>query len=480
MVFPILGTNTELAAYEVENSLRIEDGDSPYLELAHGADGNTKTFTYSWWFKQGNITINRNFFGHSSVDDQILLKDDDRMQFSVNNSTDARFVTTQLFRDVSAWYHCVIAVDTTQSTDTNRVKIYINGTQVTAFDTANYPDQNLDFTGFNTDTNNQYVGRERGGNYFDGYMSEIYFIDGQAKAPTDFGEFNDNGVWIPKDAKDDLTFGNNGYYLEFKQTGTSQNSSGIGADTSGNDNHFAVSNLAATDVTTDTPTNNFCTYNPLATPSSLSQYGTFSEGNTTYTGHSNGSYGSSATGTFGVASGKWYWESKLTTTLSNGIGTGIRDIADWNPDWANDSTFNHTDAGGDGGYAYNYNNGKPQRDNGETTTNQGSAVSQNDIVMHAMDLDNGALYYGINGTWQASSDPESGASKTNAQHSFTVAGVYAPAAYSYSSKAFATNFGNPSFSISSGNSDANGYGNFEYAPPSGYYALCTKNLAEYG
>ena len=238
--------------------------------------------------------------------------------------------------------------------------------------------------------------------------------------------------------------------------------------------------MDSTSIVEDTPTNNFCTYNPLATPESLGQFGTFTEGNTIYTGHSNGSFGSSATGTFGAASGKWYWESKLTTALSNGIGTGIRDIAEWNPDWANDSTFNHTDGGGDGGYAYNYNNGKPQRNNGESTTNQGSAVSQNDIVMHAMDLDNGALYYGINGTWQASSDPESGASKTNAQHSFTVAGVYAPAAYSYSSRAFATNFGNPSFSISSGNADANGYGNFEYAVPSGYYSLCTKNLAQYG
>ena len=486
MVFPIVGGN-QSSGDLITNSLRFNSGDSADLQFTPSSAGTEETFTISAWIKKSMVGANNGqdcylFSSQADSNNRTIMgvfgsSSTQGIFFENKVSGTSSYVdSAATFRDPSAWMHCVWAIDTTQGTNTNRVKLYVNGSQITSFDSTSYPNQNVVTQWSKAQVN--YVGSRAGGNYYDGYMAEVHVIDGTQKAASDFGEYNDNGVWIP--IKYTGSYGTNGYYLQFKETGTSQNSSGIGADTSGNDNHFAVSNLAATDVTTDTPQNNFCTYNPLATPSSLAQYGTFSEGNTTYTGHSNGSYGSSATGTFGAASGKWYWESKLTTALSNGIGTGIRDIAEWNPDWANDSTFNHTDAGGDGGYAYNYNNGKPQRNNAESTTNQGSAVSQNDIVMHAMDLDNGALYYGINGTWQASSDPTSGASKTNAQHSFTVAGVYAPAAYSYSSRAFATNFGNPSFAISSGNSDANGYGNFEYAVPSGFYSLCTKNLAEYG
>ena len=468
MVFPVVGGDGKPTGYEIDKSLRLEDGDSPHLELAHGADGNTKTFTYSWWFKQGNITINRNFFGHSSVDDQILLKDDDRMQFSVNNSADARFVTNQVFRDVSAWYHCVIAVDTTQSTNTNRVKIYINGTQVTSFDTANYPDQNYDFTGFNTDTNNQYVGRERGGNYFDGYMSEIYFIDGQALAPSSFGETNDNGVWIPKDAKDDLTFGNNGYYLEFKQTGTSQNSSGIGADTSGNDNHFAVTNLAAIDVTTDTPTNNFCTMSPLYSYSGI----TFSEGNLqTNLGGSNHRWGTS---TFFVANGKWYFECKLLSDSNYNSGPGV--IA-----YGIDDPIT-TEGGGAGSKAEGWiylSTSAGDLQHGGTQYGTADAATTNDILMVAFDVDNGKIWIGKNGTWSEGSNPSTGNGAVREDLGDASSGLFSPGVSGYAEN-MVFNFGNPPFSISSGNADANGYGNFEYAVPSGFYSLCTKNLAEYG
>ena len=492
MTFLIGGANSA-SGYEISNSCRFNNGDSPKLSFDLSSP-NVDKFTVSMWVKLGDLSsrlglwtlgkaltgetgdyttidVNINSVGRLSVD----------AYDGVNDATVAAYntaATGPIYRDPAAWYHFVFAFDTGDGTAGNRFKWYVNGSNQTAnLATTTTPSQNADL--FHASSSSFDVGYDRGNtSYHDGHISEVYYCDGYQYAASDFGETNDNGVWIPK--RFTGSYGTNGIKLQFKETGTSANSSGIGADTGSEGNHMTPTNLAATDITVDTPTNNFCTYNLLATPSSLAQYGTFSEGNTTYTGHSNGSYGSSATGTFGVASGKWYWESKLTTDLSNGIGTGIRDIAEWNPDWANDSTFNHTDGGGDGGYAYNYNSGNPQRNNSESTTNAGSAISQNDIVMHAMDLDNGALYYGINGTWQASSDPESGASKTNAQHSFTVAGVYAPAAYSYSSRAFATNFGNPSFSISSGNADANGYGNFEYAVPSGYYALCTKNLADYG
>ena len=486
MAFLIGGANTLTTGDLITNSCQFNL--DAHCEFTPSSGSGSTQFTMSAWIKNagpGGVSEDGYIISGKDADNGLKFlsgSNNGKMQFIEYDGGDNAYYirTNRLFRDPSAWFHVVLIYDAPDGTAGDRMRLYINGTRETSWAAEVQLPQNRANAGFTRNNVPIRVGANASGSNarFNGYLADVHFCDGQNYEPSEFGETDDNGVWVPK--KTDLSYGTNGFRLEFKETGTSANSSGIGADTSGNDNHFAVTKLAATNITTDTPQNNFCTYNPLATPSSLAQYGTFSEGNTTYTGHSNGSYGSSATGTFGVASGKWYWESKLTTALSNGIGTGIRDIAEWNPDWANDSTFNHTDAGGDGGYAYNYNNGKPQRNNAESTTNQGSAVSQNDIVMHAMDLDNGALYYGINGTWQASSDPTSGASKTNAQHSFTVAGVYAPAAYSYSSRAFATNFGNPSFAISSGNADANGYGNFEYAVPSGYYSLCTKNLAEYG
>jgi len=326
MVSFILPTNSVSGNYEISNSIRVAG--SRFLQLAHGADGTTKTMTFSWWFKQGNITINRNFFGHSSVDDAIFIRSDDGFSFIMRNAADGILTTNRKFRDPTAWYHIVLAIDTTQGTAANRIKLYVNGVQETSFATATYPDQNTDLTGFNTNTDNQFIGREKGGNYFDGYKAEVYFIDGVAKAPTDFGEVNDNGVWVPIEYSG--SYGTNGYFLEFKQTGTSQNSSGIGADTSGNDNHFAVNNLAATDVTVDTPTNNFATYNSLRP----NNQATLSEGNCFVTGVTGGSTSMEyhQLSTILVNKGKWYWEMKITAnnTISANtyIGCGYWDDSD--------------------------------------------------------------------------------------------------------------------------------------------------------
>ena len=254
MAFTEIGANTLDGAYSISNSARFEDGDSPYLSLSHGANGNSKIMTWSFWTKIGNLGINKYLFGHSSVDDACFINNSDQLRLYINNSSDGNMITDMLFRDPSAWYHIVIAMDTSQSTAANRVKFYVNGSAAT-LGTATYPDQNYDLTGLNTSTNNQYIGREKGGNYFDGYISEFHFIDGTQKAASDFGETNDNGVWVPK--KYSGSYGTNGYFLEFKQTGTSANASGIGADTSGNGNHLTPAKLAAIDITTDTPMNNF-------------------------------------------------------------------------------------------------------------------------------------------------------------------------------------------------------------------------------
>ena len=468
MVAFILPANSATGGFDIDNSLRIEDGDSPYLQLAHGADGTTKTMTFSWWFKQGNITINRNFFGHSSVDDAIFIRSDDGFSFIMRNAADGILTTNRKFRDPTAWYHIVLAIDTTQGTAANRIKLYVNGVQETSFATATYPDQNTDLTGFNTNTDNQFIGREKGGNYFDGYLADINFIDGAAKAPTDFGEVNDNGVWVPIEYSG--SYGTNGYFLEFKQTGTSQNSSGIGADTSGNDNHFAVNNLAATDVTVDTPTNNFATYNSLRP----NNQATLSEGNCFVTGVTGGSTSMEyhQLSTILVNKGKWYWEMKITAnnTISANtyIGCGYWDDSD--------STHGTTVQGclvvsgtsnvrGGGSY-------------GNTATFQSSLTApvQNDIYGFAVNCDDEEITFFRNGSAHGSADNDYSALSPEQK----LLGPYAGHGGSSQLQNIHLNTGNPAFAISSGNADANGYGNFEFAPPSGYYALCTKNLAEYG
>jgi len=458
MVAFILPANSVTGGFDIDNSLRIEDGDSPYLQLAHGADGTTKTMTFSWWFKQGNITINRNFFGHSSVDDAIFIRSDDGFSFIMRNAADGILTTNRKFRDPTAWYHIVLAIDTTQGTAANRIKLYVNGVQETSFATATYPDQNTDLTGFNTNTDNQFIGREKGGNYFDGYMAEVYFIDGVAKAPTDFGEVNDNGVWVP--IKYSGSYGTNGYFLEFKQTGTSQNSSGIGADTSGNDNHFAVNNLAATDVTVDTPTNNFATLNTLNKASNV----TLTEGNCKAAIAGSGQ-SRAVTSSIAVSSGKWYWEINYTTDVEAGFVGVITADGAWNPsgsDLANNGSDDNV----------GYISGGNKYINGSASS-YGDGWDDGDTISVLLNIDDDEVIFYKNGTAQNS----------GTAISKTFSGFYYAVVQHTSSSGtsnFSMNFGNPPHSISSGNADADGHGNFEYAVPSGYFALCTKNLAEYG
>ena len=259
MVFPIAGGN-ESKGYEISNSLRFNDGDSPILTRTPSSAGDTQKFTYSTWFKRSVISSESypflNAGSNASNYFRLNFESNDTIgAYSVSGgSDDFEYATTQVFRDPSAWYHLVFAVDTTNGTEGNRLRLYINGSEVTSFGTENHPSQNL-----STDINGttaHYIGRRTPANdgFYDGYLTETHLVDGSQLAPTSFGEFDDNGVWVP--IKYTGTYGTNGYFLQFKQTGTSQNSSGIGADTSGNDHHWAVTNLAATDVTTDTCTKN--------------------------------------------------------------------------------------------------------------------------------------------------------------------------------------------------------------------------------
>ena len=256
--------------YQVGNSLRFDDGSSEYLERDFSTTQDSRRkFTFSAWVKRGALGGSLNIWGSSEGSGEgynSLKFESDDLQFlsgnTSNSGTQVNLVTNAKFRDTSAWLHVVLAVDSTDGTESNRIKIYVNGSQITSFSTSTYPSQNTDI--LTSTTPQQTIGMRdlRGTNaqFFDGYMCEVVFIDNQQLTPTSFGEFDSNSpnIWKPKSVSG-LTFGTGGYYLEFKQSGTSQNSSGLGADTSGNDQHFAISGLASTDQSTDTCTNNGCT-----------------------------------------------------------------------------------------------------------------------------------------------------------------------------------------------------------------------------
>jgi hypothetical protein len=471
MVFPIAGGN-ESKGYEISNSLRFNDDDGAYLRKTLGTATNRKILTFSTWVKRSNLTLYSYLLvANTSAPYSIIGFDNaDQFSFQLNaGSGSVGVFSTAKFRDPSAWYHFVAVLDTTQGTSSNRVKIYVNGSQITSLSASSYPDQNSEWNINNSVVHD--VGGSGAVQDFDGYMADTYFIDGQALDPTYFGETDDNGVWIPK--KYTGTFGNNGFKFEYKETGTSANSSGMGADTSGNDNHFTPTNLAATDVTEDTPTNNFATLNPLESDRQQGGAATFAEGNlqitTSYVDANYQRY-PQVYSTQAVSSGKWYFEMKISTSdVDSFIGIHSPD------NYASDSTTNPY-----GGYASTgciFTSRGAVRINDGQTTGLGT-WSQNDIVGCALDIDNDKVYFHRNGTYVQSGDPagNSGgqAIPSNTTYGFTVGGETAS-----DSGTMQVNFGNPVHTISSGNTDGK-YGNFEYAVPSGFYAVCTKRLAEFG
>ena len=460
----ILGTNSiKDTGFNVANSLRFNDGSSDHLNRTPSSSGNRKTWTWSSWVKKSTIgsgyqflfsctdaststgSIGTNYDG----DNKIYFRDD---LISLNLTPNA------VHRDTSAWYHIVVALDTTQSTASNRAKMYINGTQVTSFSTETYPSQNTD--GSINLVSGSYVHRigsySASGNFFDGYLAETVFIDGTALDPTSFGEFDeDSGIWKPIDVSG-LTFGTNGFYLDFENSGS------LGADVSGNGNNFTVNNLTAIDQTTDTPTNNFATLNPL---DNFYASSTFSEGNLKMV--TGGTPNTWNTSTFGVSKGKWYCEIKLTNDGSG--GSSLFGIADR-------PTVSATEELGGLATTYAYLSSGQFRTNNTNTANSVSSAD-GDIIGIALDLDstqNTISYYKngtIIGSAQNITPPVSG-------NYFIASGDWLDGSSDVCT--YEHNFGSPSYSESGGNSDGNGYGNFAASVPSGYFCLNTKNLAEYG
>jgi len=293
--------------YTVDNSARFNDNDSAYLTRTPASAGNRTVWTFSTWAKLGNpvsgfllsawaANSDAGFFG-------ITTRSTGELRIQAWNTVYRQ--TSAVYRDPSAWYHIVLAVDTTQATADDRFKLYVNGVQVTNFSTNNAITQNSDTQINNTSAHT--IGKQsNGSDYFDGYMAQTCFIDGQALDPTSFGE-EKNGVWVPKDVSG-LTFGTNGFYLDFSNSGA------LGTDVSGNGNNFTTSGLTSSDQMIDTPTNSFCTWNPISTwLGSVPASRVLSEGNLQSAGSGSGVFG-----TFSIPkTGKWYWETYINNDSGN-------------------------------------------------------------------------------------------------------------------------------------------------------------------
>ena len=474
----ILGTNSiKDTGFNVSNSLRFNDDDTAYMTSpTRGTATSQKKGTVSFWMKLSEIGQVRMLgtYENGNNEFQVKLTNDSQLEIYqiAGGSNNLSKKTNRVFRDPSAWMHIVIAIDCTLTAGSEDVvKLNVNGTRETSFatNTNNMP-LNHSFHGFYQGLT-QRIGADAGStsHTYDGYFAEFVYIDGQQLDADSFGEFDSDSpnIWKPIDVSG-LTFGNNGYYLQFKESGTSQNSSGLGADTSGNDNHFAVTNLAATDQSTDTCTNNFCTLNPLSFTE-----GTLSEGNLEI--DQNGSAGRFCASTFQVTQGKWYYEAKILNYGSDprpSLGVG-----------RNEETYTGNAHQGASSIVYGLENAAVFKGN-TSVFDHNSSPSSGDIYGVAFDIDNLKIYFHKNGTYFNSGDPANGTGNVTTLVSGTdyspITGALNTNSNSVRNNDWQFNFGSPPYSVSSGNADANGYGNMEYSVPSGYYTLCTKNLAEYG
>ena len=451
---------------------------STYLTRTPSGAGNRKKWTLSGWYKRcGNAADYLLSSGqyNSTQLSQILFEGDNYFNvafYSSGAALEGHLETNRVFRDPSAWYHIVVAVDTAQASSTDRVKIYVNGVQETSFKTSTYPAQDYD-----TSINNnvaQNIGRREGSGFYNGAMAHVHFCDGQAYAASDFGETDStSGIWVAKTSPS-VTYGTNGYFLKFA-------SGASGTDSSGEGNNFTVSGTLTN--LKDNPDNNFCTWNPLNTDHGETY--TFENVNTTCKIPSaSGWSGTSAT--LFAGAGKWYVEGYINYT-PGAYNTTFGFASD--KAIAMKSAYGqigYMDKGSMADYAPTFG----VYDTGTLLYSTTSAINQQtgswttqwaagDYLMFAIDIDNGKFYYGVNGSWTgASSNPTAG----TGGYSFTPGGfLYTPMTTVYQ-ETLNVNFGAGYFgtTVAGSNADGNGYGAFKYSPPTNYLALCTQNLKTNG
>ena len=443
--------------YDVDHSTAFDFTRTEYYHWTPSSDGNRRTWTYSAWIKRGRLTRNNYLWNHGTGDynqyDRTLLKfnSDDTLYFGGGSAYLIK--TNRVFRDCAAWYHIVLACDTTSGTAGNRLKLYINGVQETDFHTNTAPDQNFDFAVNRAQKQTYFYNSTDSSDPHDGNASEVIMVDGQQLGPESFGEFNSDGVWVPIDPSG-ITFGTNGIYMNF------ENGSDLGNDVSGNDNDLTKVSLDATDHSEDSPTNNFCTLDFNSGWLQDSPTG-FTGGNLLRQGSgSSGHNGSAAIGTVGInpfESGIWYFEVETNSTAngsSSDVGYG----------WARQSLVNSSTHANNNFYS----------DNSTRYVSQ-TAHSGGDIqsVLLTCGTTPTIKFYRNDGLIHTATH----GSNWTAQNEYYFPYVWVKG----TSHEGIMNFGNPiqEGAVSSANSDPSGFGAFEFATKSGY-ALCSKNIAEQG
>ena len=442
------------------------------LTRTNGTSTNLKKWTWSAWIKRGIIGTQETFVV-SRYDDSNYSRirtDPDVLQFEDRFSSVTRtdIKSTEVLRDPNAWYHVVVRIDYTQSSASDRARMYVNGTEVTYATTTR---QSQDGNSYFNDSVPHALGHYNNNNYFNGCMSHVHFTDGYSYGPDTFGSTDaTTGIW-KINTSPSVTYGNNGYFVLKDANGVT--------DQSGNSNNFTVGGGTLTQ-TEDNPSNNFATLNIL----NLQTTGlVIANGKLNQTGHATGSDAfRTMYGSLGASSGKFYWEMKVLGTNGSDPMNMRYGIVDADQMDQNNGTFHNETRG----YAYTGNSGNIQ--NGSNNNSYGNSYTTNDIIGCAVDLDNSKLYFSKNGTWQNSGDPTSGSTGTGAisitDPSSTPLGHYFPAVSEYdnsNSYTFYVNFGNGYFgttAISSEGTNASNIGKFEYDVPAGYTALCTKGLNE--
>ena len=435
--------------YDINNSLRFRNSASAYLNRTPASSGSQTTWTWSAWVKRGKLASSGTLFAEYNANSDagystLYFNTDDTFNFTGFYTT--YLVTTQVFRDPSAWYHIVLAVDTTQATSTNRIKLYVNGVQVTAFTTANYPALNATFSINNTGTH--YLGFDGFGSsgYLDGYLAEVNFVNAQQLTPSSFGETDTTtGSWLPKAYSG--TYGTNGFYLKFSDIATTSGSNaGLGKDFSGNANYWTTNNISVTAGTTydamlDVPTNTSATVANYAVMSPINISGmTLSEANLKV---SQTATAQGCRSTIAMTSGKWYWEITNTTgSVHDNIGI------------TPDTTPLTTDLTVAGSNAIVYSAFAGQKGINGTFSTYGATYTTNDIIGVAVDIDNNTVTYYKNNTSQ-------GAITGLSLSGFTWYAVNTNANNISNVKAY--NFGQRPFS---------------YTPPTGFVSINTYNLPD--
>lgn len=465
-LFPTSAIPAGSTGYDIDNSLRFNDDSNHYMERTPSSDGNRRTWTVSFWCKRGNlghVVPNHQYiiFGANNNDARICFTEDDSHDgFRVVESQRFELITRGKKRDTAQWYHFVVQYDSTQGTSSNRIKIYQNGTRIPAgsphWHIENYPSQNLESRLF-TDDIVQQIGRspQYTNRRWDGYLAEVHYVDGQALTSADFGEVDEDwGHWKPK--KYTGSYGTNGFYLDFS------NASSLGNDKAGS-NNWTVYNLSTHDQVTDSPTNNWCTWQPTHLDRNESNH-TWSEGSLKVVENGGGGYWRESFSTFEIPkTGKWYMEFyHVSGNAHIGITTGPgATVLDYNDVVKAGHAFWDYDAT-QGGEIYFKNS------SGSTTVSQPGAQSN---VVYAISVDAGTVKF-----WKSNS----------VVHTFTQKTTdYDPPVHAmvqmYSGATWVANFGQDhtfagAKSGGSNAQDAEGYGSFYYTPPSGHKALCAKNL----